>query len=310
MRGRRPIQPAPTSIAVPVPAGPQWPEPGQAARDIRAGSFRLAEQKGKPIVLVFFKPAGETTDLALAVADALEKRYAGNGALAPLVVGGEMSTALQARDRLKFSIPIYDGSPTAPAYGMETVPRFAVIDAAGKVRWTFTGIGAESRISHSRGADRLVSQLPHCPARAMLRPVRSACRSYRRRDCRRTGSGSRIQCRSPAHNGGTRWNGHMTDYEIRGPTRLCGTTGRELKPGDRFHAHLTERDGSSSAPTTRPKCGPARAPEAVALEWPRPGRRQTVSPLSTTRSCSVASVPAKDAADADGLNFRYVAALP
>ncbi len=35
----------------------------------------------------------------------------------------------------------------------------------------------------------------------------------------------------------------MADYEIQGPTRVCAATGRELKPGDRFHAVLTERDG-------------------------------------------------------------------
>ena len=35
----------------------------------------------------------------------------------------------------------------------------------------------------------------------------------------------------------------MTDYEIQGPTRTCAATGRELKPGVRFHAVLLEQDG-------------------------------------------------------------------
>ena len=35
----------------------------------------------------------------------------------------------------------------------------------------------------------------------------------------------------------------MTDYEFQGPARVCAATGRELKPGDRFHAVLTEHAG-------------------------------------------------------------------
>ena len=35
----------------------------------------------------------------------------------------------------------------------------------------------------------------------------------------------------------------MTDYEIQGPARVCAATGRELKPGDPFHAVLVEQEG-------------------------------------------------------------------
>ena len=55
---------------VPVPARPRWPEPGQPAPDFRAGTFRLADHAGRPVVLVFFRPGGETADPALAIAEA------------------------------------------------------------------------------------------------------------------------------------------------------------------------------------------------------------------------------------------------
>ncbi|MFO0805973.1 MAG: hypothetical protein U0791_22945 [Gemmataceae bacterium] len=34
-----------------------------------------------------------------------------------------------------------------------------------------------------------------------------------------------------------------TEYDIQGPTRVCAASGRELKPGDRFHGVLVEEDG-------------------------------------------------------------------
>jgi len=132
----------PVAAAVPVRAA--WPEAGQPAADFRAGTFHLAEQRGKPVVLVFFKPAGETTDLSLAIAEALQKRYGGKVAVAPLVAFGDAAAGARDRDRLKFAVAVYDGTKAAADYGVETVPRFLVIDAAGKVRWAFTGVGAET----------------------------------------------------------------------------------------------------------------------------------------------------------------------
>jgi len=35
----------------------------------------------------------------------------------------------------------------------------------------------------------------------------------------------------------------MAEYDIQGPSRVCAATGRELKPGDRFHGLLIEEDG-------------------------------------------------------------------
>ena len=35
----------------------------------------------------------------------------------------------------------------------------------------------------------------------------------------------------------------MAEYDIQGPSRVCAATGRELKPGARFHGLLIEEDG-------------------------------------------------------------------
>lgn len=151
-------------LPAPAPARSAWPEPGDTAPDLAAGAFRLADHRGKPVVVVFLRPGGETTDLALSIANAIEKRYAGKVAVGALVVFGGVAEATKERDRLKFTLPLFDGSKSVAAYGVETVPRFALIDAAGKVRWTFTGVGAETGFLLKEEADRLVS--PASPAGA------------------------------------------------------------------------------------------------------------------------------------------------
>jgi len=132
------------------------PDVGQLAPDFVTGKFRLAEQQGKPVVLVFLRPGGETTDLSLAIADAIEKRYGGKLVVVPLAVFGDVATGVKARDRLKLTIPLYDGTKAVPLYGVETAPRFFLIDGAGKIRWTFTGVGAETGHLLKEQADCLV----------------------------------------------------------------------------------------------------------------------------------------------------------
>lgn len=157
-RGDVPMLPIPPVSIQPI-ARPhaEWPESGRDAPNIRFGTTQLLDQKGKPVVLIFLKPGGETTDLALAIADALEKRYRGDVLVVPLVVFGDTSIALKDRNRLKLTIPLYDGTVAATAYGVETAPRFAVIDAGGKIKWTFTGVGTETGFLVREQADRLVS---------------------------------------------------------------------------------------------------------------------------------------------------------
>lgn len=152
-----PAQFLPAAPAVAAPARPAWPEVGQLAPDFKAGTFRLAEHRGKPVVLVFFRPGGETADLSLAVAAALEKRYGPRAMVVPLAVFGDVAAGVKDRDRLKLTIPIRDGSAAVALYGIETAPRFALIDAAGKVRWSFTGVGAETGFLLKEQADGLVT---------------------------------------------------------------------------------------------------------------------------------------------------------
>jgi hypothetical protein len=144
----------PPALPSPIARG-KWPETGQVAPNIRLGAKQLTDQKGKPAVLIFLKPGSETTELSLAIANALDKRYGGEVLVLPLVMFGETSAAIKDRNRLNFNVPLYDGTAAATTYGVDTVPRFAVIDSEGKIKWTFTGVGSETGFLVKEQVDRL-----------------------------------------------------------------------------------------------------------------------------------------------------------
>jgi len=136
---------------------------GAAAPDFRAGAFRLADVRGKPAVLVFFMPGTETADLSLAVADALAKKYGDRLAVAPLAVYADAATGAKDRDRLKLSVPVYDGAAAGVRYGVASFPRFVLIDAGGTVRWAFAGVGAETGFMAREQIDALPPPGPAAP---------------------------------------------------------------------------------------------------------------------------------------------------
>jgi hypothetical protein len=102
----------------------------------------------------------------------------------------------------------------------------------------------------------------------------------------------------------------MTDYEIQGPARVCAATGRELKPGDRFHAILMEQGGKLVRTDYAAEAWVA-PPANVVAHWA--GRvlasdkpRKPVVNDDILLDCFDRL---KDSTDLDGVNFRYVAAL-
>lgn len=101
----------------------------------------------------------------------------------------------------------------------------------------------------------------------------------------------------------------MTDYEIQGPTRVCAATGRELNPGDRYHAVLTEHDGKLVRTDYAAEAWPG-PPEGVIAHWtgrvpPADKPRKPVVNDDVLLGCFDRL---KDS-NQDGLTFRYVAAL-
>ena len=103
----------------------------------------------------------------------------------------------------------------------------------------------------------------------------------------------------------------MTEYDLQAPSRVCAATGRELKPGDRFFAVLTETAGKLVRTDFAADAWPG-APAGAVAYWAGkvPAANQKPRrPVVNDDLLLDCFGRLKDTADADGLNFRYVAAL-
>jgi hypothetical protein len=121
----------PTSSATPVP--PKVATVGHPAPEIAVGEFKLSAAQGTPVVLVFFMPGRETAEPSLKIAEALRKKFGSKARVAAFAV---------------FAPPpdgaVHDGTSAVEAYGIESFPRFFVVDSAGVLKWTFAGVGNET----------------------------------------------------------------------------------------------------------------------------------------------------------------------
>lgn len=103
----------------------------------------------------------------------------------------------------------------------------------------------------------------------------------------------------------------MTDYDIQGPTRVCSLTNRELKPGDRYFAALTESAGKLVRSDFSAEAWTGPPADAVAY-WcgkvPAAGQKPRKAAINDDLLLDCFD-RLKDSTDADGLNFRYVATL-
>ncbi|MCU0702795.1 MAG: peroxiredoxin family protein [Fimbriiglobus sp.] len=105
---------------------------------------RLSAMRGKPTVVVFFKPGSETSEDTLTVCEALFRRYGEKATVLPLALGGDLRAASRQRESLKFGVPVFDGTEVREKYTVTSVPQFFLVDADGVLRWTFeAGIGPE-----------------------------------------------------------------------------------------------------------------------------------------------------------------------
>jgi hypothetical protein len=134
---------APTVAEPPKVGGPA---PDFTADDVDKSSHRvrLSAARGKPAVVVFFKPGSETSEETLTVCEALHRKYADKVTVLPLALGGDLLAASKQRVGLKYTVPVFDGTQAKEKYAVKSYPQFFVVDAKGQVRWAFdAGIGPE-----------------------------------------------------------------------------------------------------------------------------------------------------------------------
>jgi hypothetical protein len=133
----------PTAVEPPKVGGPA---PDFTADDVDRASnrVRLSAVRGKPAVVVFFKPGSETSEETLTVCEALHLTFADKVTVLPLALGGDLISASKQRAGLKYTVPVFDGTQAKEKYAVKSYPQFFVVNGTGEVRWAFdAGIGPE-----------------------------------------------------------------------------------------------------------------------------------------------------------------------
>ncbi len=133
----------PTAVESPT-VGKPAPDFATADVDKLTARVRLSAVRGKPAVVVFFKPGTETAEETLTVCEALFRKYGDKASVIPLSLGGDLIAASKQKAGLKYTVPVYDGDDVREKYAVRSYPQFFVIDGEGTLRWAFdAGIGPE-----------------------------------------------------------------------------------------------------------------------------------------------------------------------
>jgi len=155
---QRHVQAASKGEVVPVTRTEAPPEPkrpavaaiGEPAPDFLATSFtgpgsaRLAQWKGKPVVLVFYHPSSPTATELLELAQKLHADFGKYAQVVGMCVHNDARAVLTQRTELKLGFPILHGGGQMASYAVEVTPKVVVIDGKGVVRAATSGWGSET----------------------------------------------------------------------------------------------------------------------------------------------------------------------
>jgi hypothetical protein len=156
-----PAAPVPTTATI-----------GQLAPDFLAadltgpGSARPRRWLGKPVLLVFFNPASPTAAEVLRFAQRVVHSYPERVAVLGLAIGEPAAVKNQHHD-LGLAFPVCDGNGLRISYGVETTPKFVVLDGASIVRGAWLGWGRETpaevieELKRWLAASNLLPPAPH-----------------------------------------------------------------------------------------------------------------------------------------------------
>lgn len=138
-------------LHVATPRGSQAPE---VAGPLLSGArFRLADERGHAVALVFWAPWCGPCRAELPGVERVWKQLQSAGRSARIVAvdtEGDPATAREAQARLGLTMPIVldDGSASA-AYQVTMIPQTVIVDGAGKVAALIRGEASEDELMHA-----------------------------------------------------------------------------------------------------------------------------------------------------------------
>ena len=131
---------------------PDFIAPGIAG----AGPYRLANARGQPVVLLFFKAETPLGSAALTIAEALHRKFSGKVVVLPLIAAGDSEAAFTEWNRRKLTVPLFAGAALRERYRIDSYPRFFLLDAKGILQYRFDGVGNETGFLLCRELQRML----------------------------------------------------------------------------------------------------------------------------------------------------------
>jgi len=104
---------------------------------------RLYRHIGRPMLIFFYNPASRTGAEVLRFVQELAESHGNNLAILALAAG-DMSLAVKQRSDLRLPFPVLEGRGLHLTFGVDALPRFAILDHKAYLRATFTGWGVQT----------------------------------------------------------------------------------------------------------------------------------------------------------------------
>jgi hypothetical protein len=108
------------------------------------GSSRPRAWLGRPVLMVFYSPTSSTAPDVLRFAQRLAVAYPQHVRIVGLSMSSDTAVVRSQSASLGLTFPVIDGSALRVSYGVETTPRFVLLDSANIVRGAWLGWGQET----------------------------------------------------------------------------------------------------------------------------------------------------------------------
>ena len=144
-RGETPPAPVPETKTAPAVATVGELAPDFLASNLTSeGSVQLRRLTGKPVLLVFFRPASPTTPAVLRYAQQLLASYPQRVTVVGMAVSDNAEQVRKQHAELGLGFPILSAGGLCGSFGVETTPKMVLLDSANIVRGGYLGWGHET----------------------------------------------------------------------------------------------------------------------------------------------------------------------
>jgi hypothetical protein len=151
------IPPAPPSEDVVVGCVIGKPVPEVTLKNALSGEeITLSKMLAKPTLLMYFQPSAPSGLPIVRLGESLQLKYRSSRTIALSVAAAEESKRFTVDH--KPAIPVFDGSLTYKAHGLDATPVFILVDEVGIVRQIVKGWGAETAELLERELARSLAQ--------------------------------------------------------------------------------------------------------------------------------------------------------